>query len=304
MGVLMIFVDGWGIGKKDPAVNPLFAASMTTLRSWFRGNLPSLGHRTVEGADAVVEPLDATGGIEGLPQSGTGQTTLFTGVNAARVLGRHFGPYPHSALRPLLEEHNIFRRLLRAGSSVCFANAYPRQFFEYIESGKRRLSVTTLSCRMAGVPLRGADDLRRGMALSPDLTRERWAGLGYDDIPVITPEEAGRHLARLAGAHDFTLFEFFHTDHAGHRQNMREAIAVLEKFDLFLGGLSASFPFDSATLIMTSDHGNIENIGTKPHTRNPVPLILAGDRRASLRKKIRRMEDITPAIVDLLHPGS
>ncbi len=85
---------------------------------------------------------------------------------------------------------------------------------------------------------------------------------------------------------------------------MREAIAVLEKFDLFLGGLSASFPFDSATLIMTSDHGNIENIGTKPHTRNPVPLILAGDRRASLRKKIRRMEDITPAIVDLLHPGS
>jgi hypothetical protein len=263
--------------------------------------MPSLRKQSLEGSEVILKPLDATGGVPGLPQSGTGQTTIFTGINAQRFLGRHFGPYPHSELRPVLQEHNIFTRLLRDGKRVCFANAYPHQFFDYIASGKTRLSVTTLSCRMAGVQIRGAGELRRNEGVSADLTRERWETLGHADIPVITPEEAGRHLARLAVRHDFTLFEFYHTDHAGHRRQMEEAISVLEKFDRFLGGLCESFPLGTHTLVITSDHGNIEDLGTKPHTRNPVPLILGGKHRAQLNAVIRRMEDITPAIVDILH---
>jgi len=68
--------------------------------------------------------------VEGLPQSGTGQATLFTGVNCAERVGRHFGPYPHSTTHEILRDHNLFRRVEDASTPVngqthaaTFANA-------------------------------------------------------------------------------------------------------------------------------------------------------------------------------------
>src|SRR5512134_3749832 len=144
--VLMFFLDGVGIGRKDPEENQLLVARLPVLTELLGGKLPTLRHRGWSEAPATLLPLDATLGVPGLPQSGTGQTALFTGVNAARLLGRHFGPYPHSALRKIIGEKNIFHQLKRRGKRVCFANAYPEQFFQYIASGKTRLSVTTISC--------------------------------------------------------------------------------------------------------------------------------------------------------------
>ncbi|HMK39180.1 MAG TPA: metalloenzyme, partial [Bacteroidota bacterium] len=89
--VLMLFLDGVGIGVKDPHVNPLFAARMTALRALFGGELPSLGRRRISRGPATVLPLDATLGVPGLPQSGTGQASLFTGINGAALAGKHFG---------------------------------------------------------------------------------------------------------------------------------------------------------------------------------------------------------------------
>lgn len=311
MRVLMLFLDGVGIGKKDPDVNPFLAARLPALRSLFDGQIPTLRNRRLSSRSAVALPLDATFGIPGLPQSGTGQTALFTGVNGPKLIGKHFGPHPYSTLKPVIEEKNIFRRLLQAGRRPYFANAFPQRFFDYVEQHRSRLTVTTLSCLYAGLPLLRADDLRNGRGVSADITNSGWHQLGYPDIAPIEPAEAGRRLARLTSEYDFVLFEYWKTDHAGHSQDMNEAVHVLEVLDAMLVGVIEGLDTRNTLLIITSDHGNIEDLSTKTHTRNPVPVILLGHRHEEIARQVqprgRRLSNIstiTPALLQLLIPGS
>jgi 2,3-bisphosphoglycerate-independent phosphoglycerate mutase len=275
--IVFLFLDGVGLGSRDPRRNPIFAASLPTLRSLFDGALPSLGNRACATPRASTIPLDATLGVAGLPQSGTGQVTLFTGENGARLNGRHFGPYPPSTLRPLLRERNLFTRAREHGLSPCFANVFPRRFFEYAEQHPSRLSATSFSSLAAGIPLRGETELRAGEGISGDLTGEGWKALGHAEIEPVTAPEAGERLARLSDRHELVLFEYWKTDHAGHSMNAAHAIEVLESFDAFLGGLLESIRIPSTLVLLTSDHGNIEEISVKTHTRHPVPLIAVGE---------------------------
>lgn len=298
--VIFLFWDGVGYGKKDPQVNPFFQARLPHLQSLLDGTLPHLGRRRFASDLATVVPLNATLRVEGLPQSGTGQATLFTGVNAARLIGRHFGPHPTTTLHPLIESKNIFRQLAERGTTGCFANAFPRQFFEYAASGKRRLSVSTLSCRYAHLELFDAEALGRDEAVSADITRARWRELGYPHLPLVTPGEAGKHLWQIAQRHAFTMFEYWLTDYAGHARDMAGAVEVLERIDGLLGGLMEQFDPVTCTLIITSDHGNIEDLSTKSHTRVPVPCIVAGRKRESISSTLSDLTHVTPAILSLL----
>lgn len=298
--VIFLFWDGVGYGRKDPDVNPFFRARLPNLHSLLDGRLPHLGLRRFVSTRASVVPLNATLRVEGLPQSGTGQASLFTGVNAAKLIGRHFGPHPTTTLHPLIESKNIFRQLDERGKSCCFANAFPRQFFEYAASGKRRLSVSTLSCRYANLKLLDAEALGRNEAVSADITRGRWGELGYPHLPVITPEEAGIHLWHIAQRFSFTLFEYWLTDYAGHARDMAGAVEVLERFDGLLGGFMKEFDATSCTLLITSDHGNIEDLSTKSHTLVPVPCIIAGRKRDELSSTLSNLTHVTPSILSLL----
>jgi 2,3-bisphosphoglycerate-independent phosphoglycerate mutase len=298
--VIFLFLDGVGLGKADPNINPLFKARLPHLRSLLGGKIPFLGLRRFSSELAEVVPLNATLRVAGLPQSGTGQAALFTGVNAPKLIGRHFGPYPASTLHALIREQNIFKQMKAAGHSVCFANAFPKQFFDYVASGKRRLSVTTLSCQNAGVEILDAEAMRRGEAVSADITCGRWPELGYPDLPAIMPHDAGRHLWNIAQKHALTLFEYWLTDYAGHGRGVATAVEVLERFDGMLGGLLEGFTPKECTLILTSDHGNIEDLSTKSHTRNPVPCIIAGSKQKELSAVLRSLTDVTPALVSLL----
>ncbi len=301
MKIVLLFLDGVGIGKNDDEVNPLVRASLPTLRSLL-GGIPHSRWKSASTPMAVVRPVNATLGVAGLPQSGTGQTAIFTGINAPRRIGRHFGPYPTTDLRPVIEERNIFRQLRDCGKTVVFANAFPKQFFEYTSSGTRRLTVTTLSCMMTGIPLPTIDSLRRNESVSADLTRERWPELGYPELPVVTAREAGAHLAAIAVKHDFTLFEYWLTDHAGHSREMKFAVDVLERFDSFLDGVIGNTDLGETLVVLISDHGNIEDLSTKGHTRNPVPCIAIGSRHEEFASEIRNLTHITPTIVRFLAP--
>lgn len=291
--VLFLFLDGVGIGVKDPRVNPLFAARLPALRSLAGGDLPSLGRRRLQTARSRLLPLDATLGVPGLPQSGTGQTSLFTGVNGAALAGKHFGPHPYSTLKPVIAGQSIFRRLLDAGKTPLFANAFPPRFFEYVETHRNRMSVTTLSCVSSGVPLLRAEDLARGAAVSADITNAGWRDLGHPEIPVIHPREAGARLAGFAGKYDFVLFEYWKTDKAGHAMDFPGAVEVLETFDAMLGGILEELDPAGTLLLLTSDHGNIEQMTTKTHTRHPVPLIVYGADAPAFAARIRRDADLT-----------
>jgi hypothetical protein len=297
--VVLLFLDGVGIGKNDANTNPFVQAHMPALTSLCGGKLPFIPFKRISSEQADVIAVNATLGVAGLPQSGTGQTAIFTGVNGAKKFGRHFGPHPPSVLRSVIEKKNIFWQLKMIGKSVVFANAFPKRFFDYIELGPRRLTVTTLSCRFADVPLLTANELLFGNAISADFICAQWKKLGHPEITPITSAEAGRHLAHIAAKHHFTLFEYWLTDHAGHSRNMATAVEVLERFDEFLSGFLELFDPVTTLLVIVSDHGNIEDLSTKSHTRNRVLCILAGKHRHKLVNRIKNLTHITPAIMRL-----
>ncbi|MBI1803992.1 MAG: alkaline phosphatase family protein [Ignavibacteriae bacterium] len=299
--VLFLFVDGVGIGRNDPAINPFFAASLQAFESCMGGKMMHLADMNRTSDSMSLVPLDATLGVEGLPQSGTGQTSLFTGVNAARMIGKHFGPHPYSSLKPIIREKSIFRQVRELGKSSYFANAFPRQYFQHVEVNKSRVTATTLAWLATGDTLNDPAVLRAGDALSADITNERWDRLGYPDMPVVTAQEAGRRLVSLTRKHDFVLYEYYFTDHAGHHQSMSDAIEVLRKLDEFLEGILSVFERDTMLLFITSDHGNLEDLSTKGHTRNPVPLLVVGDRHREVTERATDLTHVAPAILSLFH---
>ena len=56
---------------------------------------------------------------------------------------------------------------------------------------------------------------------------------------------------------------------------------------------------ESDTLLITSDHGNLEDSTTQLHTYSPVPLLTWGYKSDELRDKIASLVDVRPAIVDI-----
>lgn len=294
--LLFIFVDGVGLGDADPAINPLTRAATPVFRSLLGGPLALPAPRRT--ASATLVPLDACLGVHGLPQSATGQVALLTGQNAPAHIGRHLTAYPSPSLAALLDVHGLFGALRRSGISVALANAYTPAYFEAVAARRLRHGAITLHALQAGVPLCTVADLAAGQAVYQDLTNERARDLGAP-VPVITPEEAGRNLARIAGAHRFTMFEFFQSDLAGHKR-LPDAVAVVERLDRFLGGVLEHVDAATTLVVLTSDHGNLEDERTTAHTTNPVPALLVGARRDVMGRRLRAITDVAPACLYLL----
>ncbi|PSQ80260.1 MAG: peptidase [Bacteroidetes bacterium QS_8_68_15] len=297
--VLFLFIDGIGLGPGG-ASNPLSAQALPAFRALADGTDWTADASRVTRPRHVFRPLDATLGVEGLPQSGTGQATLFTGTNCAKRAGRHFGPFPHSSSKPVLAESSIFheaRALFdeQPDAAVAFANAYPPRFFTHAEE-RDRWTVTTRACRAAGVRLRRTGDLRAGRALAADLTADGWhEHLGHSDVPRLSPADAGRQLLRLSRDHALTVFEYYLTDKAGHGT----PASVLSDLNALFDALLANSRPAEELLLITSDHGNIEDPATTTHTRNPVPLVAYG-RGADAFADARDLTDVMPAALDAL----
>ncbi|MGI8884009.1 MAG: hypothetical protein ACR2IA_07185 [Pyrinomonadaceae bacterium] len=56
---------------------------------------------------------------------------------------------------------------------------------------------------------------------------------------------------------------------------------------------------ENTTVILTSDHGNIEDLSVRNHTLNDVPTIVWGREKNSVAGRIKDLTDITPAILNL-----
>jgi len=294
---LLIFLDGVGIGQKNPENNPFFQRKVKFLSENF-GEIPHLENQFISKDNKYLFPTDANLEIEGLPQSGTGQTSIFCGVNAAKIVGKHFGPYPFSTLKPIIEKENIFNYFIQKNMNVCFANAFPKIFFDYINSGRNRLNVTSLMALYSNLKLQTVDDLLNETAVSSDITNRRWNERLKYDIPEITPEMAAERLLNITSQNQFTLFEYFFTDHLGHGRNLDEFDILFNDLDRFLFTIISKIP-DNTTLLICSDHGNIENISVKGHTNNPTLTISAGFGALELKNRIKDLSDIKSSIIDL-----
>ncbi len=286
--ILLIFIDGLGIGEPDPNTNPLTA----------HPDLWPCGNDGSKRPGLQWTSCDACLGVDGLPQSATGQTALLTGVNAPQVIGRHKQGFPSKALIEILQERSIFVQLQTAGLNAAFANAYRHP--EDIEPHSR-LSVTSHAFKAAGKPFRSISDIEAGDALYHDFTNEELRKNGYE-APLLTPQQAGELLVKLALKHDFTLYEHFLTDVIAHRGN-REAISLhIEKLSNFIRTVLDFAASEEMNVIITSDHGNIEDNTVRTHTTNPVPLIWTGNSEPIEEPLPGAITEITPWIVRQLSP--
>ncbi len=304
MQILFLFLDGVGLGADDPAVNPFVRAEMPNLRALLGGKPLTASAAPFESERATLLSLDASLGVEGLPQSATGQAVLLTGINIPRELGYHYGPKPNRAVASYLTNGNtLFSWLHESNKSAALLNAYPPRYFQAIESRRRLYSSVPLALTNAGFPLFTKDDLYAGRALSADFTGEGWRGfLGFMDAPVLSPEDAGRKTAELAAQYDFAFFEYWASDYAGHKQDMDAACALLETFDGTLGGLLDAWDDAQRLILLTSDHGNLEDLSTRRHTEARVPCLLIGAKsvREKFAERLTDLTDIAPAIQQAL----
>ncbi len=301
--VVFVFVDGIGIGPSG-RVNPLSSSFWSGMLDLGGGQTWAEPFQSISSETHVARSVDATLGVEGLPQSGTGQATLFTGVNCAEVVGRHFGPFPHSATHEVLTQRNLFRQVESHCSPIddqqfasTFTNAYPPPFFDWVER-RGRWTVTTFSVVEAGLNVHGVEELRRGQALSADITGAGWPH-DASTPSVVSEEEAASRLAEIARNHRVSVFEYFLTDKVGHGRHSKSPDAILSSLDRFFQGLMTSLDPDETCLVICSDHGNLEDIDTKTHTRNPVPLIAWG-RGAHRFSRVHDLTGVTPAILSVV----
>jgi 2,3-bisphosphoglycerate-independent phosphoglycerate mutase len=371
MSLIFVFLDGVGLAQAGPD-NPLTLANMPALcallggpltieRAQFRlgttvpaeaaadvgrwtpgrrgDGLPSIGGGLAELA-LLLKPIDATLGMPGLPQSGTGQVALLAGFNAAQLHGRHQPHFPPVALRPLLAERSVLRRVVARGRRALFANAFGPRYWQAVAARRIRRSASVIAAEGAGLRFRDMDDLCAGRAMAWDVTgaalHEREPDAGS---PLLTPQQAGANLARLADDHELVFYESFLPDLAGHgrlttggdesedrrskfadgrgqsddlpsstrdirasaagRQSVETQIqAAMGLLDGLIGGvLRALRPQD--TLLISSDHGNVESLAAPAHTRNPVPLLVAGPAAAAFRRveSIAEVADVIDEVI-------
>ena len=293
--VVFVFLDGVGLAAPHDS-NPFSKATMKATTRLLGGPLVVGAEQSHTGLHLAA--LDAQLGVEGIPQSATGQVSLFTGVNAVQRLGFHLPAYPNAQLQELVREHSILHQATARGYRATFANAYSPLYFEMIKKAKRRMSATTHAVLGAEIPFRWLSDLEKGNAVYWDMTNE-YLTEHYDiDIPIISAQQAGNNLARIARSNDLVLYESFLTDRVGHKKRPDEAITVLELLDHFLDGLWTAVAPD-ITVVISSDHGNIEDLRRSTHTTNPVPLLVTGPGADAFRQA-QAITDVARGIIEVL----
>jgi hypothetical protein len=161
---------------------------------------------------------------------------------------------------------------------------------------RARASATTVAYAAGGGRFRTWADARRGDGLPHDLTGARARAHGAD-VPERDPREAAEILARMARTHDLAVFEYFETDEAGHARSMERALDAIGRLDLFLRALLAALP-ETHALVLASDHGNVEDLGTRNHTLAKVPVLGFGPAAAEVGE-VHDLTHLAPLLLRL-----
>jgi len=283
--IILLFIDGVGLGPDDPNINPCcHSGTGIFCRDTI---LPKSGHKY---------QIDAQMGVPGLPQSATGHTTLYTGINAPKILGKHLTGFPNKKLRQILQKNSVFVQLKKNGFKSKFINAFRPIFFTTPEIfANLHMSATTEMNKYAGCSFSDFHDIRKKKALYHDYTNEENRNKGFD-LPLFSADTAGNILIDESETHDLVLFEYFLTDFAGHAQNLTRSIDEIKKVENLIMAVLTQMSFDNTILIVVSDHGNIEDIRTKSHTTNPAFLGIWDKTPSKNTFDFKSLQDIFPFI--------
>lgn len=109
--------------------------------------------------------------------------------------------------------------------------------------------------------------------------------------------------------YSFILINFANADMVGHTGNITASIKAVEALDSCLSKILAVTLNTDTTLLITADHGNIEQkinpvtgFASTEHTANPVPFIAISQKFQGKLKKLQSgiLSDIAPTILALL----
>ncbi len=268
--LLFLFLDGVGLGGLNIKTNPFLKAKTPFLNSLINADLTK---ETVEQTtkNFLFRHLDARLGYEGLPQSATGQTALLTGKNGAQIMKGHYGPWPGPSLKKELIKGTLFSDFGAENAQLC--NVYPPGFFRALERGKQKQNVPVYAAQQAGVRLLELSDYMQKNAISLDLTGDYLNQLDARN-EILEPYQMGVRLAKMAQKKQFSFFDYWPSDQVGHRGDFAEAVSLIEKLDSFMQGVAENLL--DVSLLVSSDHGNLEDKSVKTHTKAAVPLLVLG----------------------------
>ena len=155
-------------------------------------------------------------------------------MNAAEKLGRHLCGFPTKTLKGILSERNILKRFRQEGLRCAYVNAYQPGFF--LRLGSLPESAMTYSALVADQALFRLDQILKEEALYQDFTNQMLIERGYD-VPLYSPAQAGRILAKISSNYHLAVYEYFITDFVGHAQDARKGFQEVSKLDEFLVSL-------------------------------------------------------------------
>jgi len=287
--IILIFIDGVGIGENEPAFNPMTFSETGIFSPNAHSGLPFGGLRA---------ELDPILGVPGLPQSASGQTSIYTGINAAGKIGHHLFGFPNQILRDLLKRESLFVRLKAAGKHCRFLNGFRPVFFTTPEIfTKMRMSATTEMNRAAGLPFTSLHDIRQGTGIYHEYSNRILRKLGFN-VPIFSPEDAALIVLNESRKYHLLLYEYFMTDNAGHSRDMEFGKKEVHKIEKLIYQVASGIRLDDTMLIVASDHGNLEDLRTKSHTRNKSFFAFWG--KTTNMPVITSLTEITPFIYNLL----
>nr|MDP9196648.1 2,3-bisphosphoglycerate-independent phosphoglycerate mutase [Pseudomonadota bacterium] len=130
----------------------------------------------------------------------------------------------------------------------------------------------------------------------------------YDEKPEMSAFEVTDRLleAMDTSAPDLVVLNFANLDMVGHTGDLKAAIRAVETIDQCLGRIVTRLKEAGGAMILTSDHGNCEQMydheHDQPHTAhtlNPVPVILVNG-PPGVQLHGERLADIAPTILALM----
>ena len=132
----------------------------------------------------------------------------------------------------------------------------------------------------------------------------------YDLEPAMSAAAITDHLVTdlTDRRHDLVICNFANADMVGHTGRLDATVAAVETLDGCLARILAAARTAGATVIITADHGNAEQMWDAErdgphtaHTTNPVPVVLAGpDVDASMPLRDGTLRDVAPTMLGIL----
>ena len=109
-----------------------------------------------------------------------------------------------------------------------------------------------------------------------------------------------------SGSYDFVVVNYANPDMVGHTGVWEAGIRAAEVIDACLARLEAATLEAGGGLVITADHGNIEEMRdaegrpqTK-HTTSPVPIVIAGEGLRGRGLRDGTLADVAPTLCELL----